>query len=191
MRTLFVILLVSLVSIGATAQTTTTQTQPVVQKIGYAEWDYIFSQLPEFKQIDNDLKTHGDQLQSQLQAKYKEYETKLKTYQASASTMVDAVRRDKETELTQLQENIQKFQQDAEASLRKKQSDLMEPVYAKVGKAIEEVAKENGYSFIINPQLVGGGDILLYNDEKYNISTLVLKKLGITPTASTTVQPKK
>lgn len=105
--------------------------------------------------------------------------------------MVDAVRRNKETELTQLQENIQKFQQDAEASLRKKQSDLMEPVYAKVGKAIEEVAKENGYSFIINPQLVGGGDILLYNDEKYNISTLVLKKLGITPTASTTTQPKK
>ena len=191
MRTLFVILLVSLVSFGATAQTTTTQTQPAVQKIGYAEWDYIFSQLPEFKQIDNDLKTHGDQLQAQLQAKYKEYETKLKTYQASASTMVDAVRRDKETELTQLQENIQKFQQDAEASLRKKQSDLMEPVYAKVGKAIEEVAKENGYSFIINPQLVGGGDILLYNDEKYNISTLVLKKLGITPTASTTAQPKK
>ena len=88
MRTLFVILLVSLVSFGATAQTTTTQTQPAVQKIGYAEWDYIFSQLPEFKQIDNDLKTHGDQLQAQLQAKYKEYETKLKTYQASASTMV-------------------------------------------------------------------------------------------------------
>lgn len=55
MRTLFVILLVSLVSFGATAQTTTTQTQPAVQKIGYAEWDYIFSQLPEFKQIDNDL----------------------------------------------------------------------------------------------------------------------------------------
>lgn len=190
MRNLLVILLVSLFSAGALAQTPN-QTQTTVQKIGYAEWDYIFSQMPEYKQIDNELKTHGDQLQAQLQAKYKEYETKLKAYQAGAATMLDAVRKDKEAELAQLQENIQKFQQDAQASLQKKQTDLMEPVFGKVGKAIEEVAKENGYSFIINPQLVGGGDILLYNDEKYNISALVLKKLGITPTAATTTLPKK
>lgn len=182
MRAVF-ILLMTVISAGAFAQTTT-QTAPVVQKIGYADWDYIFSQMPEYKQIESEVKTHGDQLQAQLKAKYQEYETKLKAYQASASTMVDAVRRDKETELTQLQENIQKFQQDAQASLQKKQNDLMEPVFGKVGKAIESVAKENGYTFIINPQLVGGGDVLLYNDEKYNISLLVLKKMGITPAAA-------
>jgi outer membrane protein len=176
----------TLISAGTFAQTNP-QTAPVVQKIGYADWDYIFSQMPEYKQIENEVKTHGDQLQAQLKAKYQEYETKLKTYQAGAATMVDAIRKDKETELTQLQENIQKFQQDAQASLQKKQTDLMEPVFAKVGKAIEAVAKENGYSFIINPQLVGGGDVLLYNDEKYNISLLVLKKMGITPTASAVV----
>lgn len=79
-----------------------------------------------------------------------------------------------------LQENIQKFQQDAQTSLQKKQNDLMDPVFKKVGKAIEDVAKENGYSFIINPQIMGGGDVLLYSDEKFNISNLVLKKMGIT-----------
>ena len=83
--------------------------------------------------------------------------------------------------LTQLQENIQKFQQDAQASIQNKQDQLMSPVFAKVGKAIEDVAKEQGYSFIINPQLIGGGDILLYSDEKYDISDLVLKKMGVTP----------
>jgi outer membrane protein len=182
MRAVFILLL-TLISAGTFAQTTT-QPAPVVQKIGYADWDYIFSQMPEYKQIESEVKTHGDQLQNQLKAKYQEYETKLKTYQASAATMVDAVRRDKETELTQLQENIQKFQQDAQASLQKKQTDLMEPVFGKVGKAIESVAKENGYTFIINPQLVGGGDVLLYNDERFNISLLVLKKMGITPPAA-------
>ena len=55
----------------------------------------------------------------------------------------------------------------------------MNPVFIKVGKAIEEVALENGYSYIINPQMIGGGDVLLFTDEKYNISNLVLKKLGI------------
>lgn len=160
--------------------------QAPVQKIGYADWDYIFSQMPEYKQIETELKTHGDQLQNQLQAKYKDYETKLKAYQAGAATMVDAVRIDKENELTQLQENIQKFQQDAQASIQNKQDQLMSPVFAKVGKAIEDVAKEQGYSFIINPQLIGGGDILLYNDEQYDISDSVLKKLGVTPKPAAT-----
>ena len=40
------------------------------QKIGHADWEYIFSQLPEYKQIENDLKTHESQLQNQLKAKY-------------------------------------------------------------------------------------------------------------------------
>ena len=176
MRTLITLFL-ALISVGAIAQTT----QPATQKIGFADPSYIFSQMPQYKQIETEMKTHGDQLQAQAKAKYSEYETKLKTYQASAATMVDAVRRDKETELTQLQENIQKFQQDAQASLQKKEADLMAPVNGKIGNAIEQVAKENGFTFIINPQIQGSIDIILYGDEKFDISLLVLKKLGITP----------
>ena len=174
MRKILILILLSGISMATWAQAP-------VQKIGYADWDYIFTQMPEYKQIEAEMKTHGDQLQNQLQAKYKDYEAKLKAYQTGAATMVDAVRIDKENELTQLQENIQKFQQDAQASIQNKQDQLMRPVFGKVGKAIEDVAKENGYSFIINPQLIGGGDILLYSDEKYDVSDLVLKKMGVTP----------
>lgn len=170
MRTL-VILLVCALSLPALAQE---------QKIGYADWEYIFSQMPEFKQIDADLKTHGAQLETSLKAKMQEYEGKVKAYQAMPATTPEPIRADKEREITMLQENIQKFQQDAQASLQKKQNDLMDPVFKKVGKAIEDVAKENGYSFVINPQIMGGGDVLLYSDEKFNISNLVLKKMGIT-----------
>jgi outer membrane protein len=181
MRTLFILIFLGCVSAASYAQTQ--PQQPSVQKIGYADWDYIFSQLPEYKQIDSELKTFGTQLENQLKSKYQDYETKLKAYQGMPATTPDAIKADKERELGALQESIQKFQQDAQTSLQTKQTSLMEPVFAKVGKAIEGVAVENGYSFIINPQLVGGGDILLYNDEKYNISTLVLKKLGVTVTA--------
>ena len=184
MRTLFLILFcVTLLS--AQAQT---------QKIGYADWEYIFSQLPEFKQIDSELKTHSEQLQNQMRAKQQDFEAKYKAYQGMPATTPDAIKADKERELQTLQEGFQKFQQDAQSSLQKKQADLMEPVYKKVGKTIEEVAKENAYTFIINPQIVGGGDILLYSDENYNISDLVLKKLGVTPkpqAAATTPAPVK
>ncbi len=172
MRTLF-LLLFCVFAVSAQAQET--------QKIGYADWEYIFSQLPEFKQIDSELKTHGTQLENQLKAKYADYENKVKAYQGMPATTPDAIKADKERELTGLQESIQKFQQDAQSSLTNKQTALMDPVFKKVGKAIEEVAKENGFAFIMAPQVMGGGDILLYSDEKYNVSNLVLKKLGVTP----------
>lgn len=180
MRTLlFLVLMVSIISVKA-------QTADATQKIGYADWEYIFSQLPEFKQIENALKDHSTQLQNQLQAKSQEMEAKYKAYQGMPATTAQAIRADKERELQSLQENLQKFQQDAQASLQKKQSDLMAPVYTKINKAIEDVAKENGYAFILNPQLLGGGDVLLYNDEKFNISALTLKKLGVTAVAPVT-----
>lgn len=149
------------------------------QKIGHADWEFIFSKLPEYKQIQVELTTFETQLQNQLKAKVQEIEAKYKAYTALPANAPDAIRRDKESELAYLQENVQKFQEDARTAMQKKQSDLMTPVFAKVGKAIEEVALQNGFSYIINPQTVGAGDLFLFTDEKYNISDLVLKQLGI------------
>ena len=187
MRTL-IILLLGFVALSANAQTSPPQ------KIGHADWDYIFGQMPEAKQIENELKTHGTQLDNQLKAKYSEYQAKVNAYQGLPATTPDAIKKDKEAEITQLQEGIQKFQTEAQSSLQKKNTDLMAPVFAKVSKAIEAVAKENGYTYILTPQIIGGGgDIILYEDDQYNISALVLKKLGITPApaSTTTTTPVK
>lgn len=142
--------------------------------------------MPEYKLIENELNTFEKQLRNQLKTRRQEIETKYQAYTASPTNTPDAIKKDKESELADLQENIQKFQQDAQASMQKKQSDLVNPVFIKVGKGIEEVALENGYSYIINPQMIGGGDVLLFTDEKYNISNLVLKKLGIDLSKQTT-----
>jgi outer membrane protein len=166
------------------------QTPQTPQKIGHADWDFIFSQLPEYKKIESELRAFETQLQNQLRLKSQELEAKYKAYQAVPADTPDAIKKDKESELAYLQENLQKFQQDAQASMQKKQTDLIEPVFAKVGKAIEEVALENGFSYIINPQMVGGGDVLLFTDEKYNISRLVLKKLGIDAVEQNKAQEK-
>ena len=152
-------------------------------KIAYADVDYILSQMPDTKAVESELKAHNTQLQNQLQAKYQEYQQKLQAYQQGAASMVDAIRQEKETELAQLEQRIQKFQQDAQSSMQKKSTDLMQPLYTKVGDHIEAVAKENGYAYVLNGQ-VGGIDVVLYADEKFDISDMVLKKMGITPSAN-------
>ena|ERR1041385_7740756 len=183
MKRLFVVAAALFVSVMSYAQDT--------QKLGYADTDYILSQLPEAKKVESDLKAHGAQLQAQLKAKSDEFDKKYADFRENAAKWVDAVAKDKEDELRQLQAALQKFQQDAESSFSKKQQDLMAPLFDKVGKAIQEVSKENGYSFIMTVNVAnGGGNVLLYKDPQFDISTLVLKKLGVTPTAAVTTPAK-
>ena len=149
-------------------------------KIGFVDVDYILSQMPESKQVEADLKAHNKQLESQFQAKAQEYQTKLDAYQQTASTMIDAVRKAKEEELTRMQSEITKFQQSAQASLQKKQTELMQPLFDKVGDIIKKVADENSFTHILNRGMAGL-DVVIYGKEEFDVSNLVLKKMGITP----------
>jgi outer membrane protein len=177
MRKLFLFAVLGCITFVSHAQTAST-------KVGYADVDYIFSQMPESKQIDSELKSMQAQLKNQIDTKYQEFQKKVADYQANLNTMIDAVRVNTERELQQMQQNIEKLQQDAQTNVQTKQTQLMEPVFKKVGKAIEDVAKENGYTFILSQQ-IGGLDVILYGDEKMDVSDLVLKKLGVTPKPAT------
>jgi outer membrane protein len=149
-------------------------------KIGFADVEYIFSQMPESKQIETELQALQAQLKKQYDAKVAEFQKKLQEYQQFGSTVPDAVRQNTERELQQLQQNIQKLEQDSQENLQRKQVQLMEPVYTKVGKAIEDVAKENAYNMILANQ-ISGLDVVLYADDNADVSDMVLKKMGITP----------
>jgi outer membrane protein len=151
-------------------------------KIGYTNVDYVLSQMPESKQIEADLKAYSAQLEAQLKSKYQEFETKGQQYQKGAATMTDVVKADKEKELMNLRSSIEEFQKNADQSLQKKQQSLMEPALDKLQKAIDEVAKENGYTYVFNSDAgYGTTPVLLHGPEDGNISDLVLKKMGVTP----------
>lgn len=172
--------LVLLVVLGLAAVTSYAQT---ASKIGYADVDYIFSQMPESKQIDAELKSLQTQLKNQIDAKVAEFQKKYQDYTQNINTMLDAVRANTERELQQLQQNIEKLQQDSQTTIQNKQNQLMDPVYKKVGKAIEDTAKENGYTMILSQQ-IGGLDVVLFGDDNADVSDLVLKKMGVTPVAA-------
>src|SRR6267154_652843 len=131
------------------------------QKMGYAETDYILSQLPEFKKLDSELKTHYGQLENEMKLKNQEFQAKLKSYQTLPASTPDAIKADKQQELSSLQRSLEKFKNDAQVSFQKKQNDLLNPMYNRIGNAIEQVAKENGFTFIINHKDDAEGQILL------------------------------
>jgi outer membrane protein len=167
------------------------EAQELPIKIGYTNAGFILGNMPESKQIESQLKEHEAQLTKQLEAKSKDFQAKVAEYQKNMENMIPEVRADKEQELTALQQSIQKFQQDAQASLARKESELLQPVFDKIQKAIDEVAKANNYTHILNSgQPEAGLNILLYAREEDNVSDLVLKQLGITPPPSPKEEPK-
>lgn len=159
---------------------------PASLKVGYADVEYIFSQMPEAKTIEKDLELLRTQLKKQYDGKVAEFEKKYKDYNDNINNtnIPQAVKDNSARELQQLQQNIQKLEQDSQTEMQKRNATLLGPIQEKVGKAIEDVAKENGYSFIINNQ-ISGLDVILYGDEKLDVSDLVLKKMGVTPPAQT------
>ncbi|WP_054414153.1 OmpH family outer membrane protein [Hymenobacter sp. DG25A] len=167
----------------ASATASIAQTAP--QKIGYTNVDYVLSKMPESKQVESQLKDYSTQLENQLKAKYTEFQTKGEAYQKGASTMTDVVRADKEKELQNLQQSIQEFQRNADASIQQKQQTLLKPVLDKLQKTIDLVADENGYAYVFNSDAgYGTTPILLHGPKDGDISDLVLKKMGIDPNAA-------
>ncbi|MCG8474614.1 MAG: OmpH family outer membrane protein [Cytophagales bacterium] len=170
-RTILVVAIALMASVTSFAQT--------VVKVGYTNVDYVISKLPESKQVKQQLKEHEDQLAKQLQSKQKTFQLKLQEYQKGAQTMIQAVRQDKERELQTLQQQAQEFQVRAQESIQKKYQELMQPVFDKVQKAIEAVAKKEGFSHIFSTD-AAGAPVILYASENTNISDMVLKHLGVT-----------
>ena len=151
-------------------------------KIGYTNVDYLLASVPESKQIENELKTYKDQLDKQLEVKAKEFREKYESYEKGASMMTEVIRADKERELQDLNSQIEQFQKNAEQSLQEKQQKLMKPVLEKIQKAIDEVAAENGFTYVLSSDgAMGQVPIVLYGPDNLNISDLVLKKMGVTP----------
>jgi outer membrane protein len=172
-----------LASVGVQAQ----------QKIGYTNVDFVLSKMPEAKQIENDLKATQQQYTNMAQQKMKDYEGMVKEYETSEKSWSDVIKADKARTIQNKQDEIQKFQNDSQQALVKKQDQLLQPVMEKIQKAINEVAKENGYTYVFNSDAGRGtAAILLVAPEDGNVSNLVLKKLGVNPDAApATPAPKK
>lgn len=144
-------------------------------KVGTIDTDYILAKMPEFKQVQEDLNTYSSKLQSDLNVKTEDYQAKIKSYQDGVSQMTEAMKKLKQDEIIALEADINKFRQNATQLVPLEQNRLLQPLYEKIGKALEEVAKAEGYTQILNVNNSG----LAYLDPNYDLTNTVLTKLGI------------
>lgn len=145
-------------------------------KIGYIDSNEIMGIMPEKDTIELKLQNFEKQLETELRAMANEYQTKLGDYQNNLATMSNLIRQSKEKELTNLQTRIQEFQQSADVEYGDKRNELLTPLIDKVKKAIDDVGKENNYTYIIDSAT---GVLLHIGANAENVTPLVKKKLGL------------
>ena len=145
------------------------------QKIGHINSNDLLTAMPERAEIQKQLDDLTTQLKVTLEAMGKERETKVAEFQAQQNNMTDLVKENKIKEITDLEKRIADFQENAQTELEKKNQELMAPIIDKAKEAIDAVAKENNYTYIIDT--VSG--VVLFSIDGDNILPLVKKKLGI------------
>jgi outer membrane protein len=159
------------------------------QKIAHVSLDSLISIMPESKTAQQSVQAYAKQLEQQVTVMQTELQTKYTEFQEKSKDLAEVVRASKEKELQDLQQRIQEFQQQAQSDYQKKTAELSKPVYDKAKKAIDAVAKENGYRYALDTS----SGLVLFSEPADDIIALVIKKLGITnPTPLAPPQaPKK
>jgi len=146
-------------------------------KFGHINSDELIRALPEFDSASVKLEKFQKDLVNALELMSVELNNKNDVYNKESKNLTDIVKQTKEQEILDMNRRIQEFQTNAQTQLQDKQTELFQPIYVKVDKAIKDVGKENGFTYLFD---VAKGSLLYFDETKStNVLPLAKAKLGI------------
>jgi len=147
-------------------------------KLGHVNSSELFSIMPESQTAQATLQRSAEQLQATLEELQVEFNRKYQEYLdlINAEATTSLVLTSKEEELQSLRTRIDNFQAQAEQSLNDEQTKLFQPIQDKALQAIQDVAAENGFTYIFD---LAAGSIIFTAEETIDILPMVRQKLGI------------
>lgn len=151
------------------------------QKIAHINFDSLVSIMPETKTATEVAQSYLKGLEDEIVAMQTELEEKYKKYMADEPNLSELVKRSQQESLQNLQARIQDFQRQAGEDYKRKQEELTRPIFDKAKKAVDAVAKEMGYKYVLDTS--PSNNTVLYFDGSDDIFMAVKKKLESMPEA--------
>ncbi len=146
-------------------------------KIGYINRVALMQEIPDVKQANANLEALQKQLQKkgqgmleEFQKKYQELQRKEQQGELSPKQLEEEAQKLREEET-----KIAQYEQEMQSQLVEKQNSLLQPIVDNMSAKIAEVAKENGFTYIIDDS----AGILLFKDESMDVTAMVKSKLGL------------
>ncbi|HYF32760.1 MAG TPA: OmpH family outer membrane protein [Chitinophagaceae bacterium] len=152
----------------------TAQVKAQAPKIGYISVQELVIAMPEFKKADTALADYQNALNEQYADMVRDFNR-----QDSLLSGPDTLKYTKaqlevrRRELGQLYLKLQGWNQQAQQLYNSKEQEQLQPVYDKARKAIQDVAKENGFTYVFSKEQ------LIVSPPGDDMMALVKRKLGI------------
>lgn len=144
-------------------------------KIGYIDVSKLVTSMPEYKKADTAMAEYQNALSQQyadMVTEFNEKDSLLSSKDTAKYTkaQLEVKRRD----LGQLYLKVQGWNNQAQQLYDAKQNELLTPVQNKAMKAVQDVAKENGYGYVFSRQA-----LVIDPPVADDLLPLVKKKLNI------------
>lgn len=143
-------------------------------KVGTVDVDYILSLMPELTGVQEQVKAYQTELSNGYAQKLASYEEAVKNYREGEALFTLMQKKNKQDSLLVLENELGQYQQNGNQLLALRQEEFMQPLYTKVGQALERVAEAGGYT-----QVLLRDNTVVYIDNRFDLTLAVLKDLGI------------
>lgn len=143
-------------------------------KVGTIDVDFVLSKMPELEGVQKQVDEYRQGLEKDLQKKVKELEDQIAIYKQQEASLTILQKNQKQDSLMSMEDDIGKFRQNGNQLILIKQEEYMQPLYNKLGEALEKVAQEGGYTQV----LLRNNDVV-YVDNRFDLTLAVLKEMGI------------
>ena len=147
------------------------------QKFAFVDSEYILDQMESYQKAQKQIDDLAAEWQKELDKKVGNIESKLNDLRKNELLLPEDIKEEKELEITTLQDELRAYQSKkfgVGGDLFKRRKELIQPIQRKVFKAIESLAKDNNYSFVLDKSKNSN---ILYADPKYDKSDAIIRKL--------------
>lgn len=142
-------------------------------KIGHINSNELLESMPEKAKLAAAVQEYAKKLENQRLTMLQEYELKVQEYQKQQGVMTEAIKQDKVKAIADLEGRIQDFQLNAQQDLQNEEARVLQPLIDRLKKAINDVANEKGYDYVLDTSL----GVVLFSDKGDDIMSFVKKKL--------------
>lgn len=150
-------------------------------KIGYTNIELILAYMPETEQMNKDLQIYAKKLDKELQVEENYFQLKMDEYTnlSKQNKLTPADDETRQVELMKLDSSLRRKQAVQEQQLMAMQQELIAPTLDKLQKAIDEISKAEGYTYVLNQSTSTGVSTILFGPESDNITEKIFAKLGV------------
>ena len=149
------------------------------QRYAVIDSKYILEKLPAYKESQVKLDQFSSQWQQEIEKKQTDLDRMYKDYDAEQVMLSDDLKKKREDELYNREKEVRDLQKKHfgfEGDLFKKRQELIKPIQDKVYIAIQKLAVDKSYDFILDKS---EGITVIFADPKLDRSDEVLKFLGV------------